>query len=387
MHVGLSLLTLASGRSTGTGTYVRGLLKEFERGNGPDEVTVLLRDRAVDDFSELRNGPLNLAVLPSSRSGTNLASRLSALSPTWLQSPRVCRLLAGLDVLHYPLTLPVPRTRLPCVLTLHDVQHHDLPELFSRAQHTWRRAAYDNAARRATVVIAVSGHAKGRIVERIGIAPDRIEVAHHGIDTRRFTSGWTSGDEEALAAYGLPERFLFYPAALWPHKNHNRLLDSLAAVDDPELGVVFTGPRFGGGARLMEGVARRRLGERVRHLGPVPPTVVPALYRRAAALIFPSLYEGFGTPPLEAMACGCPVACSSAASLPEICGDAALMFDPGSTESIAAAVRRIVSDSDLRGRLRQAGVERAREFTWRRAAQRHQAAFERALALGPQAHA
>lgn len=381
MHVGFSLLTLAYDQPTGTGAYANGLLADFARGHGPEQTTVFLTGAPCDDYSEFEGGFVRLAKLPSPRRAGSTASRFTALLPPRLTPRRTVRLMAGLDLLHYPLTIPVPRTQLRTAVTLHDLQHHDLPELFSRAQRAWRRATYDTATRRATIVITVSQHAKGRIVERLGIDPDRIEAVAHGVDRTRFSPEAEDGDEKALAGYRLPERFLLYPAALWPHKNHDRLLAGLAAISDPDLGIVLTGPSFGGLPRLREDIARHRLGERVRYLGFVAPEAIPALYRRATAMIFPSLYEGFGAPTLEAMACGCPVACSSATALTETCGDGALMFDPHSSDSIAVAMERIVGDSTLRGQLREAGSSRVQKFTWEGAARGHRRAFERALAL------
>ena len=379
MNVGFSLLTSVGGAGTGTGAYVRGLLDEFVRGNGPEATTVLIRDTEAPRYASLQGERLRLVTTPSRGKLGTAAVRLPALLPPCVPARRLRSSLEQLDLLHYPLTIPVPRTRLPYVQTLHDVQHHDLPQLFSRAQRTWRRVAYDGAARQAALVITDSRHAKGRIVERLGIDPDRIEVAHLGVDTARFSPEPGPGDEAALAALELPPRFLLYPAALWPHKNHRRLLDALGAATDPELGLVLTGPVFGRLAELQAAIARRALDRRVTHLGFVAPDAVPALYRRAVAVVFPSLYEGFGSPPLEAMACGCPVAASTAGSLPEICGDAALMFDPTSTDAIAETIDRIADDAELRCRLRVAGAARIREFTWESAARRHRSAFEHAL--------
>jgi glycosyltransferase involved in cell wall biosynthesis len=264
------------------------------------------------------------------------------------------------------------------VVTLHDVQHHDLPGLFSRAERAYRRWAYDGSARRAGVVVTSSNFSKGRIVELVGVEPERVEVVHFGIDTERFAPGPVEDDEEALHGLELPERFAFYPANLWPHKNHERLLEALALLRDTELGLVLTGQDYGRLDRLRERARDLGVDARMHHLGHVGAEALPALYRRAGLLVFPSLYEGFGAPPLEAMASGCPVAASERASIPEVCGEAALYFNPESAESIAATVRTALEDEDVRARLRSHGLERTKAFTWRVAAERHQAIYERA---------
>lgn len=380
MHVGFSLRTLTSDAPTGTSTYVHGLLGEFARGNGPERTTLLLGSRTAEEFRCFCGEAVQLRVLGGPSRGDPLVARLSALPALRSARGRQGGALTELDVLHYPLTIPAPAARLARVVTLHDVQHHDMPELFSRSQRLWRRFAFDRTARQAHVVITDSEHAKARIVERLGIDPERIEVVHHGVDRTRFSP---RADTGALAGYDLPPRYVLYPAGLWPHKNHERLLEALATVKEPSLGAVLTGPTFDRFGELRASITRYRLEERVKCLGVVSRTALSELYRRAEALVFPSLYEGFGAPPIEAMACGCPVACSTSASLPEICGDAALMFDPRSVDAIASAIRRVISDSRLRERLRRSGRERAAHFSWQRAAERHRAAFERALVLDP----
>jgi glycosyltransferase involved in cell wall biosynthesis len=174
-----------------------------------------------------------------------------------------------------------------------------------------------------------------------------------------------------------------YPANLWPHKNHERLIDALAAQRDRDVSLVLTGRTSRRSRRLMERADRAGVGARVRHLGYLDAPTLAAVYRAARAMVFPSLYEGFGAPPLEAMACGCPVASSMRASLGEVCGDAALELDPESIDSIAGAIERIVSDDELRRRLRAAGLERAAGFRWSDAARRHTGVYARATRLKP----
>ena len=267
------------------------------------------------------------------------------------------RRLARADAVLYPLTIALPEARAPFAVTLHDVLHADRPEPFPRVEALLRKIAYDRSARRARVVLVPSGFVRERAVERLGLVPERVRVAHHGIDHERLSPA----DERR-------EPFLLYPARGWPHKNHARLLEAFALLrrERPELRLVLAG-----GA-----LERLSVPPGVEIRGHVSTDELVSLYRRAAALVFPSLYEGFGAPPLEAMACGCPVAASHAASLPEVCGDAAELFDPTSAEAIAAAVSRVLRDPEPYVRR---GLPRAAEFSWRAAAERHEEAYRELL--------
>jgi glycosyltransferase involved in cell wall biosynthesis len=241
--------------------------------------------------------------------------------------------LRGARPVHFPLTVPVPRVAARRVVTLHDLQHRDLPALFSRGERAFRSVAYDRAARQAAAVIVPSEFVRGR-----------------GVDHERFRPG----DEER-------EPFLLYPAKSWPHKNHARLFEALPRIRAarPELRLVLTGYH----GEVPYGVERR---------GHVPPDELASLYRRATALVFPSRYEGFGQPPLEAMACGCPVAAARAGALPEVCADAAVLFDPDDPEAIAAGVLETLERA---GELRGRGLVHAERFTWAASARAHEALY------------
>jgi glycosyltransferase involved in cell wall biosynthesis len=191
---------------------------------------------------------------------------------------------------------------------------------------------------------------RDRAVERLGLDPARVHVVPHGLDHERFRPG-----EDAR------EPFVLYPAKGWAHKNHGRLFEALPLLraERPELRLVLTGYE----GDVPEGVERR---------GFVSADELASLYRRAACLVFPSRYEGFGQPPLEAMASGCPVAVSAAASLPEVCGDAAAYFDPDDAHAIARGVLEALDRAEeLGGR----GLVHAARFTWDATARAHEAVY------------
>jgi len=380
VHLGYSLLTLFPGRVGGSETNVRGLLGEFADGNGPERVTVFANRFVAAAYGEYARGPVSLHRVRSYRAGSSIPTRALAMSAARALPWLAARDVPPVDVVHYPVTVPIPRSHGPAVVTIHDLQHHDLPQFFSRAERAYRRWAYDGAARSATVVVTISEYTRRRVVDLLGIAPERVEVIPHGLDAKRFTPV-ADGDDALLAQLDLPERFVVYPANLWPHKNHGRLVDAMAVQRDRDVTLVLTGQPWNRLEQLMDRAERLGVAPRVRHLGHIEPRALAAVYRTACATIFPSLYEGFGAPPLEAMACGCPVAASVHGSLREVCAGAVLELDPESVESIAQALDRIVADEDLRQRLRAAGTERAARFRWSDAARRHTAVYARAAEL------
>jgi glycosyltransferase involved in cell wall biosynthesis len=351
VRVGISLLTLVPGISGGSETYVRELIRALGRG-GTLEYRVFLPEIAADVEG------LPSEVVSDYAASRTTPGRLAAMARATLRGGPLARRFAGLDLVHFPLSVMIPRTSSPpAVSTVLDVQHEVIPEFFSRAERAYRRRAYGWTVRRSRLVITISHHAAGTLVERLGVPPDRVRPIHLGIDHDRFRPG----EEER-------EPFLLYPARPWPHKNHARLLEafSLLRRERPELRLVLTG----------NGTERLPPAAGVEARGAVSADELLSLYRRAACLVFPSLYEGFGQPPLEAMACGCPVACSDAASLPEVCGGAARLFDPSSPESIAGAVDDVLRDP---ARYRQLGLDRARSFTWEATAQAHEQVYREAL--------
>ncbi|MEA2493354.1 MAG: hypothetical protein QOJ29_1265 [Thermoleophilaceae bacterium] len=365
MHLGFALLTMFPGRVGGSETYVHGLLSEFGKGNGPDQVTVLANRHVMEAYKD--DGPVHLHHVRSYRPGDRNATRFAALQRARIAPRAVARdAPRDFDLLHYPVTIPVPRLPdVPTIVSLLDVQHHELPHLFSPLERRLRAWAYDDAAREADLVVTISEHSRRTIAERLGIDLERIVAIPLGVDHTRFTPEGPSAD-------GVPQRYVFYPANMWPHKNHERMLDAFARAEDDDLWLVLTGQPYGN-EKLLDG------RERVLHLGHVSAAEIVGLYRGALGLVFPSLFEGFGLPVLEAMACGCPVATSNRGSLAEVAHGAALEFDPEDVDAIAAAIDRLASDEALRADLRAKGMAHAARFTWGATAHRHVQVYERAL--------
>jgi glycosyltransferase involved in cell wall biosynthesis len=340
--VGISLLTLVPGEIGGSETYARELTRAL-LAHGELEYRIFLPP-IVDDLPGEQ--------VPEYRARSSIPGRLAAMGLAAARPGPIRRRLDTADAVHYPLTIALPEARRPFAITLHDVLHRDLP--FPRAEGLFRRVAYDRSARRAALVIVPSAFT----AERSRLPAERLRVIHHGIDHDRFTPG----NEPR-------EPFLLYPARPWPHKNHDRLFEAFALVrrKRPELRLVLTGGGHGAGP-YPSGVEVR---------GQVSTEELASLYRRAAALVFPSMYEGFGAPPLEAMACGCPVACSNAGALPEIVWDAARLFNPTSPHEIAAAVDDVLERPD---EWASRGLARAATFTWEASARGHEAVYRELLA-------
>jgi glycosyltransferase involved in cell wall biosynthesis len=345
--IGISLLTINPEAAGGTLTYARELMRALGR-VGELEYRVFapttvpgagqgLPTQVVERFPAGRSRPRRVAGLS-----------LAALAPGRL---RRALGLGELEAIHFPLGVMIPTVDSPpAATTMHDLQHEVFPEFFSRGQLAYRRLVYGWTMRRSTVVVTDSEHARGTLVERHGLDPGRVRAIHLAVDHERFTP---DGRQR--------EPFLLYPANAWPHKNHPRLFQAFALVrrERPELKLLLTGA----------GHQRLHLPAGVESLGHVPIERLVDLYRTAAALVYPSLYEGFGIPPLEAMACACPAAVSEAASLPEICGQAAVYFDPLEPESIADGIRHVL-DSPPAG-----GPEHAAHYTWERCAHQHDALY------------
>ncbi len=252
----------------------------------------------------------------------------------------------------------------PSVLTVHDVIPLVYPHAYAKSRTYLERIA-PPLLRRASAIVADSAHTKADLARRLGVDPRKVRVVYPGVDHARFRPLPPGAPR---TKYG---RYVLVVSELRPHKNVPRALAAFDRVDG-DLKLVIAGR--GGGPELERALARMRRPERVVFAGYVPREEIPQLYSDAAAFLFPSLYEGFGLPPLEAMACGVPVAASNAASIPEVCGDAARTFDPEDEVAMAEAISDVLARPEP---WRERGLARARLFSWDRAAEEIDALLRR----------
>ena len=271
--------------------------------------------------------------------------------------------------------MPLTSVGCPSVIAVHDLAIYRNPRWFPGGQPLSTRLVVPRSILRADVVVAVSENTARDVVELFGVERKRIEVVAHGVSSRFRPM---SGDElaDSRARLGLPERFILFVGTVEPRKNLDTLLDAWVLMRDrPDLVVVGS---WGWSYQAIRD-KMARLGPRLRHMESVDPEELPAIYNLARALAHPAWYEGFGLPPLEAMASGTPVVVSNSSSLPEVVADAGLVVPAGDVEAWRKALERVVFDTDLAADLRHRGILRAAQFSWERAARLTWRAVDKAV--------
>jgi glycosyltransferase involved in cell wall biosynthesis len=279
------------------------------------------------------------------------------------------------DLVHVPNLFSVPRG-LPCpyVMTVHDMLEH-----MSRAREQsgiWRSLHFQltrQVLRGAARIFAVSNFTKTEIEKLFEIPPDRIEVVYNAIDERFLHGHASAADRELIAQrYQVTYPFLLYAGRVSPHKNVVRMIEAFSALKTalernqiyPDLKLIIIGDDLSGNPDLRRTVVRSGVQNDVRFLGFIPIEVLRIFYDEAKIFVFPSLYEGFGLPPLEAMAHGTPVVTSNVSSLPEVVGSAAVLVNPENVFEIMRALHRVLTDQALRDRLKERGYQQTAKFSW-----------------------
>ncbi|MCB8982870.1 MAG: glycosyltransferase family 4 protein [Ardenticatenaceae bacterium] len=331
----------------------------------------------------LRHLPLqedNLRPVVFTRFAGDLAdvSGLTLASSRWPTERRSVRILweqlvwpwqawrQQLDLLHSMAFVTPVLAPCPTIVTIYDLSFLHFPERFPRLQRWYLTSQTGRSCRQARRVITISESSRQDVHQFFGIPLERIAVVYPGVDGRYHP---LSAPE--IAAFrqreNLPERFVLHVGTLQPRKNISLLLDAFAQLKDPDLHLVLAG----GKGWLFDEIFRRvqtlGLEKRVRFTGYVPDEDLPLWYNAAALFVFPSVYEGFGMPVVEAMACGLPVVASCSSSIPEATGDAGLLFDPHNAVELAERMASVLNDPALSARMRQQGITHAANFSWEQA--------------------
>jgi glycosyltransferase involved in cell wall biosynthesis len=357
-------------RSAGVHQYICQLLRHLGQTDCGLRYTVLLGEGELPPYGSLTS---IRSRWPTSRAAVRVA---------WehLVQPWVLRRIKA-DLVHEPVFIAPLLNTCPTVVTIHDLSFIRLPHLFRPANRLYLTVMTRLSARRARRLIAVSAHTAAESAELLGVSVERIDVVYHGVDPT-FRPLPKNEVEAFRRQHGLPERFVLCVGTLEPRKNHTRLVEAFARIYDGRSKLVLVGGKGWHYDALFAKVEALGLNESVIFPGYVMNEELPLWYNAATIFAYPSLYEGFGMPVLEAQACGAPVLTSNAPPLPEAAGDAALMADPCDVEALAANLNRLLTDESSRSELRERGLAHARQFTWARTACETARVYRSALEKG-----
>jgi glycosyltransferase involved in cell wall biosynthesis len=359
-------------RDYGIGTYIRNLLRHLSRLDHATEYVLLCRQEDSEVAATLGE---NFRSVRQESPAYSLREQMRI--PLDLRRERA-------DLFHAPHYVLPPFTPCRSVVTIHDCIHLRFPQyLPSRFGYAYARLSLWAATHRADRILTVSEASKRDILRYFRVPEQKIHVIPNAID-ERFNQPPAAADiERVKERYQLNDPFVLYAGNIKPHKNLERLIEAFHMFRRPGLEhvkLLIIGDEISKYATLRRAVHRLKLHKHVRFFGFVPHQTLAVLYRLAAVFVFPSLYEGFGLPPLEAMASGAPVITSNVSSLPEVVGDAALLIDPYDSEALADAMRRVLSDDTLRLELRERGLVRARHFSWDRSVRQVHEIYQEVLA-------
>ena len=366
-HIGINLLWMVPGVVGGSETYTTRLLRGLAERNNDLRYTLFALPQFASAHQDIASS-FDVAYAPLT--GQWKSFRVAGEN-SWLARQSRKR---GIGVVHHaggivPL-IPAPRP----IVTVHDLQYLFFPEYFTKTKLVYLQRMVPRSAEAARLVLTPSEYTRRTVIERLRIDPSVVVVVPHGIGTR----GGVRASEDIRERHGLEGPFFLYPAAMYPHKNHLVLIDAFARLlkVHPEAQLVLTGPKGWQEWKTATDMEERIVGEienrniwgRVKQLGYVSAPDLEALYQAATAMVFPSRFEGFGAPILEAMARGCPVIAADATAIPEVVGGAGRLVSPDNADDWCRAMADLLEDAEEREGFVKAGLERATDFGWTRSA-------------------
>jgi glycosyltransferase involved in cell wall biosynthesis len=366
MRIGISTSVIQRGKS-GVGQYVLALLRALLNAARQHQFVLFVLQEDLPLFA-FATDKAEIVAVPET-------FRPPVKNILWHQTrlPKFVRTLR-LDVIHIPsyrrMLWPKP---CPLVSTIHDLAPFHLAGKYDWKRMFYGRVVARRLARRQNRIIAISHYTAADIVKFFGVPHGRITVVHNGVDHERFNPGSPEMAKADVAErFGLPHAFFLYVSRLeHPGKNHLRLIaafEEFKTATHSNWQLVFSGGDWHGAETIHDAIRTSEFAADIRTLGFVPDDQLPELYRAATAFVYPSLHEGFGMPPIEAMACGCPVIASTRGALGEVIGNAAAIVDPEDVQSLANQLRLVAGTDSVRTRMRTVGLEHAKRFNWGKAA-------------------
>jgi glycosyltransferase involved in cell wall biosynthesis len=367
-------------RDFGFGTYIRNIVNQFARADHENEYLLIGQQIHLEQFDPL---PDNFQLLEYQAEPGSFHTHMHL--PFVLHKRKV-------DVLHMPWFYAPAIVPARLVLTVHDltdvlVPPPGVPAMMQAGRLYFARRALSRADR----ILAVSHSSKRELARVFDVPEKKIDVVYNALDERFLREPMPEGADRILERHAVTDPFVLYAGNIKPQKNLPRLIEAFAVAkaelrDDPRytnLKLLLIGDSAEEHSDLRRAVLRSRLQADVRFLGFVPHSVLRVFYSRASAFLFPSLYEGFGLPPLEAMAHGAPVLTSSVSSLPEVFSHAALLVNPENIFEIARGIRQILTEDDLRDTLVRRGYELVQKYSWERSAEQVREVYRSVVAGGP----
>ncbi|RNB86139.1 glycosyltransferase family 4 protein [Brevibacillus panacihumi] len=366
MRIGVNLLAVIPGKIGGMEQYVRNLIDFSQRNNEGHEWFLFLSSHNYHTFAE---GQYLHKIL---------FRDISAAHSLFHQQIQHLRL----DLWFCPLLVLQPSdVTIPSVINIPDIQHEFYPQFFDPPVLQWRKDNYQSSAQKSSAVLTLSEFSRKSIIEKFHLPSHKVHSIHLDASAEFSLPVQPELDQQFRHKYQLPVQYGLYPANTWRHKNHINLLQALLILRrtyNYRVNMVFTGFPQEAHQTVINFITQHQMWDQIKWLNYIPQAEMPSLYRNASFLCFPSLFEGFGIPLVEAMRSKIPITCSHAGSIPEVVGQAALLFDPHVPEDIAVKIAAM-SDPALREDLIAKGTQQASRFSWDACARHTLAVFQSVL--------
>ncbi|MEK6693452.1 MAG: glycosyltransferase family 1 protein [Nitrospirota bacterium] len=361
MRIGFDVRPMVS-EGTGVGSYALNLIKNIASLDSNNNYTLFsnsFKDRISLESLHL---PLNFKL-----KDYRVPNRILRGLWNYFSYPPIESFIGDVDIFHSPHSIPIPARKAKLIVTIHDLYFLKYPDMVGRDVREDHRRLSINYLIKVRKIITVSDNSKKDIIELLDVSPEKVTVIYEGVDDIFRVVNEETTLENVRERYRLPHEFILFIGTISPRKNPRGLIESISILRKrglKDLSLIMIGPEGFKADEVLRLIYERNLEDSVRHIGYVPYEDMLYVYNMSSLLVYPSLYEGFGLPPLEAMACGVPVIASNTSSMPEILGDAALLVDPYNSGEIADSIEKILHDESLRNSLIEKGLKKASSYSW-----------------------